>query len=89
MGILWAIIVGFIVGVIARLLMPGKDPAGFVVTTLLGIGGALVGKFVGQALGFYGPEQGAGIFMSVLGALLLLGIYHAIVGRDRTHTAQY
>lgn len=76
MSIIWAIIVGFIVGVIAKLLMPGKDPKGFIITTLLGIGGAFVGKFIGQGLGMYTPDQPAGFFMSIIGAMVLLFIYH-------------
>lgn len=76
MSIIWAIIIGFIVGVVAKLLMPGKDPKGFIITTLLGIGGSIVGKYVGQGLGMYHPEEPAGFFMSVIGAMILLFIYH-------------
>lgn len=76
MSIIWTIIIGFIVGLLARALMPGKDPAGFIVTTLLGIGGAIVGKFIGQVLGFYREGDTAGFFMSLVGALIILAIYH-------------
>jgi uncharacterized membrane protein YeaQ/YmgE (transglycosylase-associated protein family) len=69
------IIFGLIVGVIAKLLMPGRDPGGFIITILLGIAGALLGGFIGRALGFYGPNQGAGFIMSILGAILLLVLY--------------
>jgi uncharacterized membrane protein YeaQ/YmgE (transglycosylase-associated protein family) len=69
------IIFGLIVGIIAKLLMPGRDPGGFIITILLGIAGAMLGGFVGRALGFYGPNQGAGFLMSVLGAILLLMLY--------------
>jgi uncharacterized membrane protein YeaQ/YmgE (transglycosylase-associated protein family) len=75
-SIIWTIIIGFIVGLLARALMPGKDPAGFIVTTLLGIGGAIVGKFIGQVLGFYREGDTAGFFMSLVGALIILAIYH-------------
>lgn len=76
MHIIGVIIIGFIVGLIARALMPGKDVAGFIVTTLLGIGGAIVGQYVGQALGFYRPEQPAGFIMSIIGAMLILLLFH-------------
>jgi len=69
------IIFGLIVGIIAKLLMPGRDPGGFIITILLGIAGAMVGGFIGRALGFYGPNQGAGFVMSVIGAILLLVLY--------------
>jgi len=72
MTIIWTIIIGFMVGLIARALMPGKDAAGFIITTLLGIAGAMLGHFIGRTLGFY-PEGGAGgIVLSVIGAVLLL-----------------
>jgi uncharacterized membrane protein YeaQ/YmgE (transglycosylase-associated protein family) len=67
--------------VIAKLLMPGRDPGGFIVTILLGIAGALVGGFVGRALGFYGENQGAGWIMSILGAIVLLALYRMMVRR--------
>lgn len=81
MSIIITIIIGFVVGLIARAIMPGKDVAGFIATTLLGIGGALVGKFLGQGLGLYTSDQPAGFFMSILGALLLLLIFHLIIRR--------
>lgn len=74
-GIIGWIIFGLIVGVIAKLLMPGKDPGGFIITILLGIAGALLGGFVGRMLGLYGPDDAAGFIMSVIGAVLLLLIY--------------
>lgn len=76
MSIIWTIIIGFVVGLLARAIMPGRDPAGFIITTLLGIGGAIVGKFIGQVLGFYREGDAAGFFMSLVGALILLVIYH-------------
>jgi uncharacterized membrane protein YeaQ/YmgE (transglycosylase-associated protein family) len=72
---------GLIVGALARLVMPGRDPGGIFVTILLGIAGAVVGGFMGRALGWYGPEQTAGFLMSLLGAILLLAIYRVAIGR--------
>jgi uncharacterized membrane protein YeaQ/YmgE (transglycosylase-associated protein family) len=72
------ILFGLVVGIIAKLLTPGRDPGGFILTMLLGIAGALIGGFVGRALGFYGPNQGAGFLMSVLGAIILLLLYRFI-----------
>jgi uncharacterized membrane protein YeaQ/YmgE (transglycosylase-associated protein family) len=80
-GVLGWIIFGVIVGAIAKLLMPGRDPGGFIVTMLLGIAGAVTGGFIGRALGWYGPNDAAGFFMSLLGALVLLGIYRMLVSR--------
>jgi uncharacterized membrane protein YeaQ/YmgE (transglycosylase-associated protein family) len=78
MDILMTIIIGLVVGVIAKLLMPGKDPGGFIVTTLLGIAGAFVARFLGQALGFYAEGESAGIIASILGAVLLLFLYRLL-----------
>ena len=83
MTIIWAIIIGFIVGLIAKFLMPGRDPGGFIVTTLLGIVGALVATFLGQALGLYAAGQSAGLIGSVIGAIVVLAIYHMVRGRSR------
>ena len=69
------IIFGLVVGIIAKLLMPGRDPGGFIVTILLGIVGALLGGWIGRMMGLYGPNQGAGFFMSVLGSIVLLALY--------------
>jgi uncharacterized membrane protein YeaQ/YmgE (transglycosylase-associated protein family) len=76
MHIIVVIIMGFIVGLLARALTPGKDLTGFIMTTLLGIGGALVGTFIGQRLGWYQEGESAGFFISLLGAIILLSIYH-------------
>jgi uncharacterized membrane protein YeaQ/YmgE (transglycosylase-associated protein family) len=81
MGILSWILFGLVVGVIAKLLMPGRDPGGFIITILLGIAGALIGGFIGRALGFYGENQGAGWIMSILGAIVLLALYRMMVRR--------
>jgi uncharacterized membrane protein YeaQ/YmgE (transglycosylase-associated protein family) len=79
-GVLGWIVFGLIVGVIAKLLMPGRDPGGFIITVLLGIAGAVVGGFLGRALGFYGPGEAAGFLMSLVGAVILLFIYHKMRG---------
>jgi uncharacterized membrane protein YeaQ/YmgE (transglycosylase-associated protein family) len=80
-GIIGWIIFGAIVGLVARLLHPGRDPGGFVVTVLLGIAGSIMGGLVGRALGLYREGQGAGFIMSVLGAIVLLVIYRIAAGR--------
>lgn len=80
-GVLGWIVFGLVVGALAKLLMPGRDPGGFIVTILIGIAGAVLGGFLGRSLGWYGPEDGAGFLMSLLGAILLLGIYRMMVGR--------
>jgi len=82
MGILAWILFGLVVGIIAKLLMPGRDPGGFIITILLGIAGALLGGFLGRTMGFYGPSQGAGWLMSILGAIVLLAIYRMMVRRS-------
>jgi uncharacterized membrane protein YeaQ/YmgE (transglycosylase-associated protein family) len=81
MGILGWILFGLVAGIIAKLIMPGKDPGGFIVTILLGIAGAFLGGFLGRALGFYGDGETAGMLMSILGAVILLAIYRVAVGR--------
>ena len=77
-----SIIIGFIVGLVARFLRPGRDPMGFIVTTLLGIGGALLASFLGRALGWYQPGEPAGFIFSVVGALIILAIYHRVASRN-------
>jgi uncharacterized membrane protein YeaQ/YmgE (transglycosylase-associated protein family) len=81
MGILTWILFGLVVGVIAKLLMPGRDPGGFIITILLGIAGALLGGFIGRAMGFYGEGDSAGWIVSILGAVILLAIYRMMVRR--------
>jgi len=80
-AILSWVVFGLVIGIIAKLLMPGKDPGGFIVTILLGVAGALVGGFIGRAMGFYGDGQGAGWLMSILGAIILLALYRMLVRR--------
>ncbi|HEX7283629.1 MAG TPA: GlsB/YeaQ/YmgE family stress response membrane protein [Vicinamibacterales bacterium] len=81
MGILGWIVFGLIVGAIAKLLMPGRDPGGIIVTMVLGIVGALLGGFIGRALGLYGDGEPAGFIMAVLGAIAVLLIYRLSIGR--------
>jgi uncharacterized membrane protein YeaQ/YmgE (transglycosylase-associated protein family) len=80
MGFIWTIIIGFVAGLIARWLAPGpNNPSGFILTTLLGIVGAFLATFIGQAIGHYGPDQGAGLITSVIGAAVVLFIWHRLV----------
>ena len=80
-GFIWMLIIGLIVGALAKLVMPGRDPGGVFVTMLLGVAGALVAGFVGRLLGLYAPGQAAGFIMSTLGAVLLLMLYRLISHR--------
>jgi uncharacterized membrane protein YeaQ/YmgE (transglycosylase-associated protein family) len=82
MGILWTIIIGFIAGVIAKFIMPGpNEPSGFILTTILGIVGAFVATFLGQALGWYRPGEGAGLIGAIVGAIIVLLVYGMIANR--------
>ena len=82
MSILWTIIIGFVAGVIAKFIMPGKnEPSGFILTTVLGVVGALVATYLGQAIGWYGPGQGAGFIGAIVGAIIVLAIWGMIAGR--------
>jgi len=84
MGIIWTIIIGFVAGVIAKFIMPGdNEPSGFVLTTKLGIVGACVATFLGQALGWYQPGEGAGLIGAVVGAIVVLYVYSLVEGRRR------
>jgi uncharacterized membrane protein YeaQ/YmgE (transglycosylase-associated protein family) len=76
MGIIWTIIIGFVAGVIAKFIMPGdNEPSGFILTAILGIVGAFVATYLGQALGWYGPNEGAGLIGAVVGAIIVLAIW--------------
>ncbi|MFO0417166.1 MAG: GlsB/YeaQ/YmgE family stress response membrane protein [Pseudomonadota bacterium] len=79
MNIIWTIAIGFVVGLVARAVLPGKDTAGFALTTVLGISGALVGSLIGRALGLYAQGDAPGVVMSVLGAVGLLALYRYLV----------
>jgi uncharacterized membrane protein YeaQ/YmgE (transglycosylase-associated protein family) len=84
MAILWTLIVGLVVGALAKLFMPGRDPGGIVITMLLGIAGSLVAGFLGRAAGWYrSPADGPGIIASIIGAMILLFLYRLVVGRRR------
>lgn len=80
-GFLGWILFGLIVGAIAKLLMPGRDPGGWIITILLGIAGAVLGGWIGRAAGWYGPDQGAGFLMSLVGAVVLLALYRMLFVR--------
>ena len=84
MGIIATLVIGLIVGAIAKLLVPGRDPGGWIITILLGIAGALVGTWLGRMLGIYQTGESAGWIASIIGAVLLLVLYRAIVGRRRS-----
>jgi len=83
MNIIATLVIGLVVGAVAKLLMPGRDPGGFIVTMLLGIAGAAVGSWLGRAAGLYSAGASAGFIMSVVGAMLLLFVYRMIVGRTK------
>jgi uncharacterized membrane protein YeaQ/YmgE (transglycosylase-associated protein family) len=86
MHILWSLIVGLVVGAIAKLIMPGKDPGGLVVTSLLGVVGAVIAGFAGRALGWYtAPNSTPGIIASVIGAVIVLAVYRGVVGMRHRH----
>ena len=85
MGILWTILIGFVAGVLAKLITPGdNEPSGFILTTILGIVGAFVATYLGQALGWYRAGEGAGLIGATVGAIIVLLIWGAIAGRRRT-----
>ena len=81
MSIIWTLIIGVVVGAIAKLLMPGKDPGGFWITMVLGVAGAFVGTFLGRAMGLYAADQSAGFIASIVGAVVLLAIYRMFTRR--------
>lgn len=87
MSIIWTIIIGFVAGVIAKWIMPGRnEPSGFILTTILGIIGAVVATYLGQALGWYRADEGAGFIGAIVGAIVVLFIYGLIAGRSRSTT---
>lgn len=81
MYILWMLIIGLVVGALAKLVMPGRDPGGIIITMLLGVAGALVAGLLGRSLGWYQEGEGAGFIASIIGALILLAGYRAVIGR--------
>jgi len=78
---IWTVVIGFLAGAVAKLIMPGKDPGGFIITTLLGIAGAVLARYLGMALGWYHDEDSAGFIASVVGAIILLAIYRLFTRR--------
>lgn len=84
MGLIWTAVIGLIAGAIAKMLMPGRDPGGFIITMLLGIAGAMVGTFLGRTLGWYNDGEAAGLVAAVIGAVVLLFIYRQFAGRRVT-----
>ncbi len=80
-AMLWTLIIGAVIGAVAKLLMPGRDPGGCIITILLGIAGSFVAGYLGQAMGWYQPGQPAGFIFSVVGAMILLLLYRVIFGR--------
>ena len=86
MNILWTLIIGLVIGAVAKFLMPGKDPGGFIITILLGIAGSFVGTYLGRAFGFYGEGSATGLVMSILGAMLLLLVYRFVVRHSASVT---
>ena len=81
MSILWILLIGLVVGLIAKALMPGRDPGGFIITALIGVAGAFVAHMLGRALGWYTEGQPAGFIDSVIGAIMLLAVYRMVLGR--------
>ena len=81
MSIIWTILIGFIVGIVAKFLMPGRDPAGFIITVIIGIVGSVIATYLGRFLGFYQVGESAGFIAAVLGAIILLFIYRAVTGK--------
>jgi uncharacterized membrane protein YeaQ/YmgE (transglycosylase-associated protein family) len=84
---IWTFLVGLVIGIIAKFLMPGRDPGGFIITGLLGVAGSFLAHFIGAQMGAYREGEPAGLIASVIGAVILLGVYRAVVGRRTiTHT---
>jgi uncharacterized membrane protein YeaQ/YmgE (transglycosylase-associated protein family) len=79
MGVIWTLIIGLIVGAVAKLLMPGKDPGGFIITMLMGVAGSFVATYLGTAIGWYREGSSAGFIASVIGAMVLLLIYRLVI----------
>jgi uncharacterized membrane protein YeaQ/YmgE (transglycosylase-associated protein family) len=82
MSFLWMLVVGLVVGAIAKLFMPGRDPGGVIVTMLIGVAGSIIAGFIGRAAGWYTEGQPAGFIASILGSILLLVVYRALIGRS-------
>ncbi len=81
MSIIWTILIGFVVGIIAKFLMPGRDPAGFFITAIIGIVGSIIATYLGRFMGLYQPGESAGFIAAVIGAIILLFLYRLVTGR--------
>jgi uncharacterized membrane protein YeaQ/YmgE (transglycosylase-associated protein family) len=81
MSIIWTILIGFIVGIVAKFLMPGRDPAGFFITALIGIAGSIIATYLGRFMGFYQVGESAGFIAAVIGAIILLFLYRMVTGK--------
>lgn len=84
MSLLWTALIGLIAGALAKAIMPGRDPGGIIITMLLGVAGAMLGTFLGRAVGWYQPGQGAGLIAAIVGAVVILFLYRAMKGRSTT-----
>lgn len=82
LSIIWTIVIGFVVGLVAKLLTPGRDPAGFFITAAIGIGGSLLMTFIGKTMGWYQPGESAGFLAAIIGAIILLVVYHLVSRRS-------
>jgi uncharacterized membrane protein YeaQ/YmgE (transglycosylase-associated protein family) len=80
MSIIWTILIGFVVGIVAKFLMPGRDPAGFFITAIIGVVGSIIATYLGRALGFYQVGESAGFIAAVIGAIILLFVYRLVTG---------
>jgi uncharacterized membrane protein YeaQ/YmgE (transglycosylase-associated protein family) len=84
MWLIWMLLIGLLVGLVAKLIMPGRDPGGFLITALLGVAGAMLAGFLGRAMGWYAEGEPAGFLAAVVGAVILLGVYRLVIGNTRT-----
>ncbi len=83
MHILWMLIIGLVIGALAKAIMPGKDPGGILITMLIGVAGSFIAGFLGRSMGWYSHNEGAGIIASIIGSLILLAGYRMVIGRRR------
>jgi uncharacterized membrane protein YeaQ/YmgE (transglycosylase-associated protein family) len=84
MYVLWMLIIGLVVGALAKLIMPGRDPGGILITMLIGVAGSILAGFIGRSAGWYAQNEGAGFIASIIGAVILLAIYRLVIGRRGT-----
>ncbi|HMJ21671.1 MAG TPA: GlsB/YeaQ/YmgE family stress response membrane protein [Terriglobales bacterium] len=78
MHLIWTLLIGLVIGAVAKFILPGKDPGGIIITSLIGIAGSFIATYAGRAMGWYQEGQNAGFIMSVIGAIVLLGVYHLL-----------